>query len=105
MNVKIAVFTKNRTNPAYEAARLGAQTLHFVPEKGDDPEEQSALVNAALALSPDAIGFTPVHATRVKRGNRTYSRRDRRSSPLRIMGPAVRAAANSHPGGNPGMNT
>ena len=40
--MKIAVFTKNRTNPAYAAARLGAdraaerlgaQTLHFVPVK------------------------------------------------------------------------
>jgi ribose transport system substrate-binding protein len=74
VNVKIAVFTKNRTNPAYEAARLGAdrvaqrlgaQTLHFVPEEGDEPEEQSALVDRALALRPDAIVFTPVHATRM----------------------------------------
>jgi ribose transport system substrate-binding protein len=72
--MRIAVFTKNRSNPAYGAARLGAdrvaqrlgaQTQHFVPEKGDDPEEQSALVDQALALRPDAIVFTPVHATRV----------------------------------------
>lgn len=72
--MRIAVFTKNRTNPAYDAARLGAdraaarfgaRTLHFVPEKGDDAEEQSALVDQALALRPDAIVFAPVHATRV----------------------------------------
>jgi ribose transport system substrate-binding protein len=72
--LRIAVFTKNRTNPAYDAARLGAdraarrfraQTLHFVPENGDDPEEQSALVDKALALSPDAIVFAPVHPVRV----------------------------------------
>lgn len=72
--MKIAVFTKNRSNPAYEAARLGAdraakaagaQTQHFVPEKGDDPKQQSALVEQALAVSPDAIVFTPVHATLV----------------------------------------
>jgi ribose transport system substrate-binding protein len=72
--LRIAVFTKNRTNPAYDAARLGAdraarqfgaQTLHFVPQKSDDPEEQSALVDEALALRPDAIVFTPVHATRM----------------------------------------
>ena len=72
--MRIAVFTKNRTNPAYDAARLGAdraaqrlgaQTMHFVPAKGDDPDEQSALVDAALALRPDAIVFTPVHATRM----------------------------------------
>jgi ribose transport system substrate-binding protein len=72
--MRIAVFTKNRTNPAYGAARLGAdrvaqrlgaQTLHFVPEKADDPDEQSALVDRALAKRPDAIVLAPVHATRV----------------------------------------
>lgn len=72
--MRIAVFTKNRTNPAYDAARLGAdraarrlgaQTVHFVPAKGDDPDQQSALVDEALAMRPDAIVFTPVHATRV----------------------------------------
>ena len=72
--MKIAVFTKNRTNPAYDAARLGAdraagrlgaQTLHFVPEKGDDPDQQSALIDEALAMRPDAFVFSPVHATRV----------------------------------------
>ncbi|HUL91613.1 MAG TPA: sugar ABC transporter substrate-binding protein [Burkholderiales bacterium] len=72
--MKIAVFTKNRSNPAYQAARLGAdraaqrfgaQTVHFVPEHGDDPVEQSALVDQALAMRPDAIVFSPVHATRV----------------------------------------
>lgn len=74
MDLRIAVFTKNRTNPAYDAARLGAdraaqrlgaQTVHFVPAKGDDPGEQSALVDEALVLRPDAIVFTPVHATRM----------------------------------------
>ena len=49
----IAVFTKNRTNPAYEAARLGAdrtaarlgwRTMHSVPEKPDDGEEQIGLI-------------------------------------------------------------
>jgi ribose transport system substrate-binding protein len=74
VDLRIAVFTKNRTNPAYDAARLGAdraaqrlgaQTLHFVPAKGDDPGEQSALVDEALAMRPDAIVFTPVHATRM----------------------------------------
>jgi ribose transport system substrate-binding protein len=72
--LKIAVFTKNRSNPAYDAARLGADraagalgawAVHFVPKKGDDPEEQSDLVDEALALAPDAIVFAPVHATRV----------------------------------------
>ena len=72
--MQIAVFTKNRSNPAYDAARLGADraaallgatTQHFVPEKGDDPEQQSALIDAALALRPDAFVLTPVHPRRV----------------------------------------
>ncbi|HZP99306.1 MAG TPA: sugar ABC transporter substrate-binding protein [Reyranella sp.] len=65
----LAVFTKNRFNPAYEAARLaadmvareaGARTLHFVPEKADNIEQQKALVGEALKLRPDAVVFVPV---------------------------------------------
>lgn len=74
--MRLAVFTKNLTNPAYGAARLGAEraaaafgaeVLHFVPKKGDDPEEQSALIDAALALTPrpDAFVLSPVHASKV----------------------------------------
>ncbi|WP_096696742.1 sugar ABC transporter substrate-binding protein [Polaromonas sp. AER18D-145] len=74
--MRLAVFTKNLTNPAYGAARLGAEraaaafgaeVLHFVPKKGDDPEEQSALIDQALALDPrpDAFVFSPVHASKV----------------------------------------
>ena len=70
--MKIAVFTKNRENPAYAAARLGAdraaerlgaRTEHYVPQTADDPVEQSALVDAALETHPDAIAFTPTHPT------------------------------------------
>lgn len=74
--MRLAVFTKNLTNPAYGAARLGAEraaasygaeVLHFVPKKGDDPEEQSALIERALALQPrpDAFVLSPVHASKV----------------------------------------
>lgn len=72
--MKLAVFTKNRTNPAYDAARLGAdraarrlgaETLHFVPVKGDDADEQSALIDQALTQAPDAFVFAPVHPQRV----------------------------------------
>jgi ribose transport system substrate-binding protein len=74
--MRLAVFTKNLTNPAYGAARLGAEraaaafgaeVLHFVPKMGDDPEEQSALIDQALALEPrpDAFVFSPVHASKV----------------------------------------
>lgn len=72
--MRIAVFTKNLTNPAYEAARLGAaraaarfgaSTVDFVPAVPDDPAEQSRLIDEALALRPDAFVVAPVHATRV----------------------------------------
>jgi ribose transport system substrate-binding protein len=72
--MKIAVFTKNKTNPAYAAARLGAdraaerlgaETVHFVPAKGDDPDGQSELIDGALAMGVDAIVLAPVHPTRV----------------------------------------
>jgi ribose transport system substrate-binding protein len=70
----IAVFTKNRTNPAYAGARLGAdrtaqrlgaRTRHFVPESPDDIDQQIALVDEALQARPDAFVFTPVHETAV----------------------------------------
>jgi ribose transport system substrate-binding protein len=70
----LAVFTKNRTNPAYDAARIGAErtaarmgarALHFVPERPDDIEEQIALVDRALEAHPDAVVFVPVHLTAV----------------------------------------
>lgn len=72
--MKLAVFTKNFSNPAYAAARLGAERAaalwgaeitHHVPQTPDDPEEQSALIERALATCPDAFVLTPVHPTRV----------------------------------------
>ncbi len=74
-NPLIAVFTKNRSNPAYEAARigadraaarLGARIEHYVPEVPDDADQQSALVEQALERKPDAFVFTRVHLTRVE---------------------------------------
>ena len=68
----IAVFTKNHTNPAYAAARrgaertaarLGAQVRHYVPQQPDNVAEQIELVNQALAERPDAFVFVPVHDT------------------------------------------
>ncbi|MEO7726660.1 MAG: sugar ABC transporter substrate-binding protein [Burkholderiales bacterium] len=70
----IAVFTKNRTNPAYAAARLGAdrtaqrmgaRTVHYVPQKPDDADEQIALIDTALAARPAACVLVPVHPTAV----------------------------------------
>ena len=64
----LAVFTKNRVNPAYDAARLiadriaaeaGARTLHYVPETPDHVGQQKALASEALALRPDAVLLNP----------------------------------------------
>lgn len=64
----LAVFTKNRVNPAYDAARLaadrvaaeaGARTLHYVPATPDHVGEQKALVTQALAARSDAVLFNP----------------------------------------------
>ena len=70
----IAVFTKNRSNPAYAAARLGAdrsagrlgaRTLHFVPREPDNVDEQIALIDHALAQRPAACVLVPVHPTAI----------------------------------------
>ena len=64
----LAVFTKNRVNPAYDAARLiadrlaaeaGARTVHYVPQTPDHVGEQKALVSEALAARPDGVLFNP----------------------------------------------
>ena len=68
----VAVFTKNRTNPAYAAARIGAEraaarygarVVHHVPDIPDDIGQQIALVDRAIAERPDAVVFVPVHDT------------------------------------------
>jgi ribose transport system substrate-binding protein len=64
----LAVFTKNRLNPAYDAARgaadrvaaeSGARTIHYVPETPDDVGEQKALVTQALSARPAGVVFNP----------------------------------------------
>jgi ribose transport system substrate-binding protein len=68
----VAVFTKNRLNPAYHGARLGAERTaarfglrveHYVPELADNLDQQVALVERALVSRPAAFVFVPVHAT------------------------------------------
>jgi ribose transport system substrate-binding protein len=72
--ISLAVFTKNRSNPAYAAARLGAErtaqrlgasVTHYVPEKPDNIEEQIALIDRAIETKPDAIVLVPVHPTKI----------------------------------------
>ena len=67
----LAVFTKNLLNPAYAAARLGAdrvaarmgaRTTHYVPEQPDHVGEQQALVDKAIAARPDAALFVATDA-------------------------------------------
>jgi ribose transport system substrate-binding protein len=68
-NMTIAVFTKNTTNPAYQAFRIGAdqigrsagaRILHFVPKQPDNIDEQQAMVEQVLKGRPDAVVFIPV---------------------------------------------
>jgi ribose transport system substrate-binding protein len=65
----IAVFTKNLTNPAYEAFRIaadkvagatGAKIQHYVPKQPDNVDEQKAMVEQVLKDRPDAVIFIPV---------------------------------------------
>jgi len=65
----IAVFTKNSTNPAYEAFRIaankiaattGTQVVHFVPKQPDNVDEQKAMVDQLLKAPPDVVVFIPV---------------------------------------------
>jgi ribose transport system substrate-binding protein len=65
----IAVFTKNLTNPAYEAFRIasdqiaritGTQIVHYVPKQPDNVDEQNTMVDQVLKDRPDAVIFIPV---------------------------------------------
>jgi ABC-type sugar transport system substrate-binding protein len=67
---RIALIAKNRNNPAYEGARIGAvrvaadhgATIEFdAPETADDIDEQRALIEAALDNSPDGFVVIPAH--------------------------------------------
>ena len=70
--LRLVAMTKNRKNPAYVGARLGADRVaarhgcvltHAVPDKPDDIDEQHALLRAVHAERPDAVLIAPAHAT------------------------------------------
>lgn len=70
----LAVFTKNRMNPAYHGARIaasrvaaqyGARAVHYVPERPDDIAQQIELIDQAIAARPAAMVLVPVHLTAV----------------------------------------
>src|SRR6202035_1617971 len=65
----IAVFTKNLTNPAYQAFRIAADRIagatgvvrvHLVPKQPDNGGGQIAPVAQVLRDKPDAVIFIPV---------------------------------------------
>ncbi len=66
---KIAVFTKNNTNPYFQAVRLGADSAakqmnasvtHYVPTKPDSIPEQMSQIEDVVVKKPDSIVFTAV---------------------------------------------
>ena len=66
---KIAFFTKNNTNPFFQAVRLGgdsaarqlkASITHYVPTKPDSIPEQMSQLEDVIVKKPDAIVFVPV---------------------------------------------
>jgi ribose transport system substrate-binding protein len=69
---ELAVITKNKRNPAYAGARLGADRVaarygctltHHVPDRPDDIGEQRALIEAVRVARADALLIAPAHAT------------------------------------------
>ena len=66
---RIAVFTKNQTNPYFQSVRLGADNaakqmnatvIHYVPTKPDSIPEQMSQIEDVITKRPDAIVFIPV---------------------------------------------
>ncbi len=67
---KIAVFTKNSTNPFFQAFRLGADSAakqmnaaavtHYVPTKPDSIPEQLSTIDDVVVKKPNAIVLIPV---------------------------------------------
>ncbi len=68
-NEKIAVFTKNQTNPYFQVVRLGADSAakqmgasvtHYIPTKPDSIPEQMSQIEDVVVKKPNAIVFIPV---------------------------------------------
>lgn len=68
-NERLAVFTKNQTNPYFQVVRLGteaaakqmkATVTHYVPTKPDSIPEQMNQIEDVIVKKPDAIVFIPV---------------------------------------------
>ena len=68
-NETIAVFTKNQTNPYFEAVRVGTKTaaknlgvnvIQYIPTKPDSIAEQLSQVEDVIVKKPAGIVFIPV---------------------------------------------
>jgi len=66
---RIAVFTKNQTNPFFQTVRLGAESaarqmhatvVHYVPTQPDSIPEQMSQIEDAITKRPSAVVFVPV---------------------------------------------
>src|SRR5215470_3831718 len=66
---KIAVFTKNQTNPYFQMLRLGAdnaakqmnaRVTHYVPTRPDSIPDQMSQIEDVVTRRPDAAVFVPV---------------------------------------------
>src|SRR2546425_7776868 len=66
---RIAVFTKNQTNPFFRTVRLGADSAakqmnatvtHYVPTQPDSIPEQMSQIEDATTKKPRAVVFIPV---------------------------------------------
>jgi ribose transport system substrate-binding protein len=66
---KIAVFTKNQTNPYFQMLRLGAdnaakqmnaRVTHYVPTRPDSIPDQMSQIEDVITKRPDAVVFVPV---------------------------------------------
>src|SRR6185503_8417268 len=66
---RIAVFTKNQTNPYFQMLRLGAdnaakqmnaRVTHYVPTRPDSIPDQMSQIEDVITKRPDAVVFVPV---------------------------------------------
>src|SRR5882757_132645 len=66
---KIAVFTKNQTNPYFTMLRMGAENAakqmnarvtQYVPTRPDSIPDQMSQIEDAITRRPDAVLFAPV---------------------------------------------
>src|SRR2546421_457967 len=66
---RIAMFTKNQTNPFFQTVRLGADNAakqmnasitHYIPTQPDSIPEQLSQVESVITKRPSAVVFVPV---------------------------------------------